>query len=608
MAGGKVLPVNAASAGVSSPATPAEPSRTADASVSEKTLPMHLVDSENTTPSKPAPPSRTVTVANAFEQPRFSYNLSRKIFEQPKGKPSLLPSPSKSVSLFKDRYYRIHQRLLRNEAFQISSIPSQRTTSSGNQPYKLTSIASLPGRTGSTHLLLGLLFNSPGGGVCLSDPSGTILVDLQNATGIPENGVWFGVGMVVLVDGIYEEGLGSWGVDSSVGGKFVAISLASPPCERREISLGIDNRTNGWNEKPSEHSGFRGGVETGGSEPNDPSLPNQQHQRHIVIMGEVNLDNPNTLPSLKKVLSLYDASTAKSTPKAFVLIGNFVQKATIGLGGCGSIPYKEHFDDLAGVLAQYPYLLQNSTFIFIPGDNDPWTSSYSSGATAPLPRPPIPSLFTSRVRRVFQTKSQHTPNKSETLFWASNPARLSVPGVLEDLTIFRDDISSRLKRNSLTLKSSQTRSSPESGPQNSQDQADPTSSPDSPMADDLEDPTSPEDEEEGQGNPPTKKGEEPVAITNARKLVKSVVDQGFLCPFPTTIQPILWDYASSLHLYPLPNALVLADSEADPFTVTYEGCHVMNPGRFVPAGSSEKATWIEYDAAMGKSTIREEYV
>ena len=70
----------------------------------------------------------------------------------------------------------------------------------------------------------------------------------------------------------------------------------------------------------------------------------------------------------------------------------------------------------------------------------------------------------------------------------------------------------------------------------------------------------------------------------ARKLVKTVLDQGYLAPFRMANRPVLWDYASALQLYPLPTALVLADTEAPAFCVTYEGCHVMNPGSVVAPG------------------------
>lgn len=91
----------------------------------------------------------------------------------------------------------------------------------------------------------------------------------------------------------------------------------------------------------------------------------------------------------------------------------------------------------------------------------------------------------------------------------------------------------------------------------------------------------------------------------ARKLVKTILDQGYLSPFPLSDRPVFWDHAGALQLYPLPTALVLMDPEAPPFAVTYEGCHVMNPGSLTPQGRRGVAQWMEYDARTRRGKIRE---
>ncbi|CAA7259855.1 unnamed protein product [Cyclocybe aegerita] len=65
-----------------------------------------------------------------------------------------------------------------------------------------------------------------------------------------------------------------------------------------------------------------------------------------------------------------------------------------------------------------------------------------------------------------------------------------------------------------------------------------------------------------------------------RFLVQSILDQSHLSPLTNNIQPVLSDHDHSLRLYPLPTALVLAD-KYDSYKVTYTGCHVFNPGRFI---------------------------
>ncbi|KAN0115600.1 DNA polymerase alpha/epsilon subunit B domain containing protein [Russula decolorans] len=65
-----------------------------------------------------------------------------------------------------------------------------------------------------------------------------------------------------------------------------------------------------------------------------------------------------------------------------------------------------------------------------------------------------------------------------------------------------------------------------------------------------------------------------------RYLVQSILDQSHLSPFTTHVQPILAEYDHAMRLYPLPTCVVLAD-KYDSYRMTYEGCHVFNPGRFI---------------------------
>ncbi|KKK20939.1 hypothetical protein AOCH_001164 [Aspergillus ochraceoroseus] len=504
-------------------------------------------------------PRRWIKVIEAFDIPRLTYNADKKHFEVTKFKPSLFPPPSHKTALFRDRYNIVYQRLLRNESFQVSLASSggrglQRASSSfdRNQCYKLTPVANLLGRSGTSHLLLGLLSVSPTGELSLTDITGSIVLELSHARMIPADGAWLSPGMFVLVDGIYEEEEnvrgstlgGNSGIGGAIGGRFVGISICGPPCERRETSLGTSNQENGRDISLVE------GLEV--------------HRRlKMVIMGEVNLDNMKTLDALRKVLALYNDLPLQERPVAFVLMGNFVQKAIINGGGQGgSIEYKECFDMLALILSEFPSLLQRSTFIFVPGDNDPWSSAFTAGATSTIPRHEVPELFTSRVKRAFasansQLDRNQTSEPGGEAIWTSNPSRITLFGPVHDIAVLRDDISGRLRRSAVSVARN-----------------DPTT------VDGLNSTADLEDQADAQGHPGADRSNPASPATHsARKLVKTVLDQGTMSPFPQSLRPVLWDYASSLQLYPLPTAFILADSEAVSFCVTYEGCHVMNPGR-----------------------------
>lgn len=65
----------------------------------------------------------------------------------------------------------------------------------------------------------------------------------------------------------------------------------------------------------------------------------------------------------------------------------------------------------------------------------------------------------------------------------------------------------------------------------------------------------------------------------ARHAVKTVLDQGHLCPLPLPSCPIYWQYDHALRLYPLPDAVVVGD-RVDQYNHDYYGCDAINPGPF----------------------------
>ncbi|PLB35515.1 DNA polymerase epsilon noncatalytic subunit [Aspergillus candidus] len=619
MSGGRVLPGKIAAStdeGIESPAGYARDNRhfelqtptSADDDIDDHELPLCA--------------RHWLNIIHAYDMPRLTYNIDKKYFESTTFKPTLFPPPSHRTALFRDRYNVVYQRLLRNESFQSSpgistgSSLQQRSSFAPNQCYKLTPIANLLGRSGTSHLLLGLLSTSPTGDLSLADLTGSIALDLSHARTIPEDGAWFAPGMIVLVDGIYEEEEnvrgstlgGNSGIGGSIGGRFVGVSICGPPCERRDTSLGTNNRQNSKEISSSGGLGWIDFLGVGSERARGPRMRQiqtrclQKRQDDsqetpspvkMAIMSEVNLDNMKTLDALRKIFSIYNDQPPCGRPVLFVLIGNFAQTAIINGGGqAGSIEYKEYFDSLAVVMSEFPTLLQCSTFVFVPGDNDPWSSAFSAGSTSTIPRPAIPDLFTSRIKRAFATanaeldRSQRSEPPGEAL-WTSNPSRISLFGPVHEIAVFRDDISGRLRR---TAVSTQQRAD-NSNTAMDEDQNESTNGADADF-------------------PGVNSGANPNStssrVSMSRKLVKTILDQGSMAPFPLSLRPVLWNYASSLQLYPLPTALVLADAEAAPFCMSYEGCHVMNPGKLVPDGSVSAVRWIEYDAVKNRGRVKEE--
>lgn len=97
------------------------------------------------------------------------------------------------------------------------------------------------------------------------------------------------------------------------------------------------------------------------------------------------------------------------------------------------------------------------------------------------------------------------------------------------------------------------------------------------------------------------------SLSDELQLVQTILDQAHLCPLPPSTRPTLWEYDHALRLYPMPSALVLAD-KYERYELTYEGCHVFNPGRFVGGSGSDEAggefEWSMWYPATGRSERR----
>ncbi len=611
---------------------------------------------------------------SAFDQPKLLYSMSKKTLEPMPGSATLLPPIQHKISMFRNRYHLVHQRLMRNESFQTPSfstsgrppslLHSGSSVATLQQAYKITPISNLLGRSGSSHLLLGMLVHSAAGDLSLTDLSGSVVLDLSIARPIPANGAWFCPGMIVLVEGTYEEdgshssNLGAAsGVGGQIKGHFIAETVAGPPPERRGLTIGSSNGLDADNMSVHTSVGagfgwidFLGvGSDKGvGSQmrrlrrrfysPSPDTIgtsdadAGEEHHRlprtKIAILAECTLDSPRTLEAIRAILSSYNTSAgdADDLPLSVVLMGNFVSTASMaGSAKGGSVEYKEAFDALASILSDFPFLLANTTFVFVPGDNDPWASSFSSGGACVLPRQGVPEVFTSRIRRAIASANSERKDKDRNTttgdaVWTSNPARLSLFGPLEEIVLFRDDITSRFRRNAVTFSKSEDENEDDEDMSNDQNENE-------------------NENEDGNGEfmesdethnldrrvheatshlPQQNKTNTSSANTAhstqaARKLIKTILDQSHLAPFAHSIRPVFWDHAASLSLYPLPTALVLADAEMPGFAISYEGCHVMNPGRVVDELGLSRASgrgsgvgrWVEFDVMKSKGEMRE---
>ncbi|OCK74242.1 DNA polymerase alpha/epsilon, subunit B [Lepidopterella palustris CBS 459.81] len=304
----------------------------------------------------------------------------------------------------------------------------------------------------------------------------------------------------------------------------------------------------------------------------------------IVIAGELNLDNPAILLAVRALFTRYASKPAAEIPSAFVLMGNFISQAGLaGAPGSGSIEHKEIFNGLAAVFSDFPTVLARTTLVFVPGDQDAWPSAFSAGSAIPLPRKPVPEMFTTRIRRVVAEANREIWGRQKSsgvkegeVVWTTNPSRLTWFDCVGEMVLFRDDFSGRLRRNAVRFSTPQ-------GEEGQDDSEDVVMSGALSAADAMETDGEERREAEAESSDGGTSAEEQLDADTliARRLAKTIVDQSHLAPFPLHIRPIHWDYVGVMSLYPLPTALVVADAEAPAFALNYMGCCVMNPGRLV---------------------------
>lgn len=235
----------------------------------------------------------------------------------------------------------------------------------------------------------------------------------------------------------------------------------------------------------------------------------------FVILSDVHLDNPHVLSKIDK---LFCGFVGLVPLPVFVFMGNFCSRA-LSLSRNGPKEIIGYYDDLAHIICKYPRIAKNGKIIFIPGPDDPGTASV-------MPRPPIPLFFTVSIR----SKVTHA-------VFASNPCRIRY--FSKEFVLCRQDILDKLRYNNIF---------------------------------DLRKNNNYHEDHSSRNG-----------VYNNKCLVqyavKTILDQGHLCPLPLSSSPIYWQYDHVLRLYPPPDVLIIGDRNQQ-YRKSYCKCEIVNPGPF----------------------------
>lgn len=129
-----------------------------------------------------------------------------------------------------------------------------------------------------------------------------------------------------------------------------------------------------------------------------------------------------------KLRILFEGFSQAVIPLMFILIGNF-KSVPYTYTAESFRSYKDTFDQLANLVAEYPEIARNSHFVFVPGPQDPWAGNI-------LPRPPIPKSFTDRITQIITN-----------IYFTGNPCRIKYCS--QEIVIFREDLMNIMRRNAM---------------------------------------------------------------------------------------------------------------------------------------------------------------
>ncbi|KAK3591288.1 hypothetical protein CHS0354_004337 [Potamilus streckersoni] len=140
----------------------------------------------------------------------------------------------------------------------------------------------------------------------------------------------------------------------------------------------------------------------------------------FIFLSDVYLDQIKVMEKLKVLFTGY----SEFPPTCFVFCGNFLSSPS---GNNHAKLLKDCFQGLADLICEFPNLVQNSRFIFVPGPQDP-------GPSTILPRPAIPNSITEDIRR-----------KVPLAAFTSNPCRIQY--CTQEIVVLREDIVTKMCRN-----------------------------------------------------------------------------------------------------------------------------------------------------------------
>lgn len=492
-------------------------------------------------------------VLNPNDLPNYKFDKVRKQFIiQPQ--PKLSNFLDSSNNYFQNRYNIIKDRLSRNDLFKKRNYQSISTIMEKQVNNEITIIKNVIGRDKQKFILFGLISKNHHGKIILEDSSDSIELNLTQANRVDD--CYLNFGMFVIVEGIYSQFN-----EDSPNGLFYVSSISQPPSERRDNSLEVYGNIdfNNLNKENLDNLNHISKLNKDFKKKLS-KLEKNLNNKIIVVGSNLFLDDLKIMANLKRFLNKIENDLVNDddefTPIAIVFVGSFISKPISPVNSSissisDSELYKNNFNNFSTLLSNYTNIITRCKIVLIPGSNDPWQSSYSLGNSNLnyLPQKPIPEIFLNRLQRLLK----------DNLVIGWNPIKINY--LSQDILIFKDELVRKFRRNELILDTEKV---------------------------------------EGEVVSNDKTQNLSPSVKQSRKLVKTLLDQGSLQPFSKDLKLINPIYDNILRLEPLPNILILNDTNFSNFEINYNHCKVVNI-----TGLSDKFGYLEYFPSTKKTKFNE---
>ncbi|CAN1180291.1 DNA polymerase epsilon subunit B [Linum perenne] len=511
-------------------------------------------------------PHSALRVIDAFSIPKYCYHAIKKQFHQHVGRLPIQGDASAKSALYRDRFLLLLQRVQRLQHF---SKPAFDSDISDCGSCEIAPIQSLVGKMG-TKWVMGLISQLEDGHFFLEDLTASVEIDFSKAISfklfpvefklitkqdntlliivlqfhIPSSVFYLMINVLkswlthmyslitkykITTGFISENTIVVAEGEMLVDGIFQVKSCGFPPLEDREKSL----------KALGGHDFFGGGTL---SKEEAVSLLADLEKRAVndmfVVLYDIWLDDEEVMKKLETVLDGFESQEV--VPSLFVFMGNFCS-LPCNLSFHSMKTLRVQFGKLGQMISAHTRLKDQSRFLFIPGPDD-------AGPSTALPRCPLPKYLTEELR-------SHIPSA----IFSTNPCRIKF--YTQEIVFFCHDLQYRMRRSCLI-------------PPSTEETDDDFKHVCFSFTSSLEFASI------------TNEGS--ISFCFRLQLVATITHQSHLCPLPLIVQPVIWNYDHSLHLYPSPHTIVLGDNSSQK-EFKYTDITCFNPGSF-----SNDSTFVAY--------------